>query len=944
MAGITFNIPSGLPLPDEPFVNLTASGASSSTASVNLEVDLALTSSGAAANAATVDFALLIQIPGTGENASSGTGSLDRVRDVTGSGASAADGTAALDRNRFLTASGASASDGLADVQIDLQAWGSNSSSGTVVLYEYGTTPAEVSLAKMVDPGTGNRHYLGIRATSSTGFLQLTLLQGSTTIQSWLLDASQTMDPLELLIDTSNADTITDYFDLHVRWQFFETLVPEVDEVYFLLPDGGLAATTTGDASSGSVQLGVVRYLTASGDTASEGSAFTGLLITTSASGPAASDGAAQLDITLDLTASGDSASAATVANGYFVDFAASGPTASTGTSDVTVDLAVDASGAGVAGGTAQLNLDQYHTASGDASADASVSLGLLLDLTASGPSSATGVATPKIDRYVTAAGPASSTASVNNSTIRWVSASGPTAGQPHAIFAYTTTIAEVTLGGIGQVPTDDQHFIFFRQVGNVTGGTLDITLLQGTTVIEAFTGIDARQTMDPLELLVDSANAANITNYSDLRIRWQFFDVFGVIEVDEVWMEIPSEGLIASAPTASDGSANLGVDLSLTSSGAATGSGGTAVLVVRGVTASGENSSDGTVDVTLNIALDASGNAATEGNATLGRNRFVTASGATASTAIASFQTIFIVVGGNASSGTAEVGVGHATGSNASTGSASITRVRYLDSFTGRQTSSGSAALIGTGQLSASSATASHGTCALDSSDFLTASGANASSGTATSSIPITASGATASSGSIIKLDSDDYLVASGATSSAASVYVGGVGNLITATGSNAEAGNIAWPIFLAATGDSASTGSILNADAITVEITASDANASEGTLTLNIIKPILITASGATAAIGNISLSSAIDLGTAASSVYVEVLVPFVASGDAIVEDLYVEILASIFVDDDPVILPDPDPDPDPEPIGNTKQAALQQYGSRSRRRATAVKRRVI
>lgn len=637
-----------------------------------------------------------------------------------------------------------------------LQARGSTASSGTAVLYEYATTPAEVSLGKMVDPGTGNRHYLGIRATSSTGFLQLTLLQGTTTIQSWLLDASQTMDPLELLIDTAKADTITDYFDLHVRWQFFETLVPEVDEAYFLLPDGGMVVATTGDASSGSAQLSVDKYLTASGDAASDGSAFPGLLITTTSSGPAASDGAAQLDLTLDLTASGDAASAATVANGYIVDFAASGPTAADGTSDVTVDYSLDAAGPSASEGSVDVFVDLALNASGPAASDGKASTSILLDLTGSGATSSAGTATPSVNKYVTASGPAASDGTVANSMIREVSASGPTADQPHVVFAYTTTIAEVALGGVGQVPTDDQHFIYFRQIGNVTGGTLDITLLQGTTVIEAFTGIDARQTMDPLGLLVDSANAASITDYSNLRVRWQFFDVFGVIEVDEVWMELPSEGLSASAPTASDGSVSLNV--------------------TSNVTASGGSASDGAAALAVSLDLTASGATAASGSiGFLEEDSYLTASG------------------GNASSGSIplllEDSYLTANGATATTGAVSI----EIDQ-----------------ELTASGAAASSGSMFTLTIDlFLTASGAAAASGSIAfleEDSYLTASGASAADG-FVNIELDIELVASGASSSFGVVNI--FTNEITASGATSSHGRAVFTIF-----------HVANASQIAVEI----------------------------------------------------------------------------------------------------------------------------
>ena len=132
----------------------------------------------------------------------------------------------------------------------------------------------------------------------------------------------------------------------------------------------------------------------------------------------------------------------------------------------------------------------------------------------------------------------------------------------------YTISMVELKLDPVSQPYMDEQHHLFMRWRWSTTDATgqYQVRLVQGTTVIHSF-GYSANFTSTTTDdLYIVPSSAANITDYSDLRVRiensatFPFTDVTTLFVYD-AWLEVPGT---TSAPTA-QGTLNVGGGLTAT-------------------------------------------------------------------------------------------------------------------------------------------------------------------------------------------------------------------------------------------------------------------------------------------------------------------------------------------------------------------------------------------
>ena len=122
-----------------------------------------------------------------------------------------------------------------------------------------------------------------------------------------------------------------------------------------------------------------------------------------------------------------------------------------------------------------------------------------------------------------------------------------------HAIPPKQTTVARISLAAGGTPPTRTLHAIKVR--ARVTGGngTIRAALYEGATNRSGDLESSALDgTLTVYALAIPDANAANITSYSDLEVRFWGYAGDGsaaTFEIDQLWLETPE----VTAPPPSD-------------------------------------------------------------------------------------------------------------------------------------------------------------------------------------------------------------------------------------------------------------------------------------------------------------------------------------------------------------------------------------------------------
>ena len=107
-----------------------------------------------------------------------------------------------------------------------------------------------------------------------------------------------------------------------------------------------------------------------------------------------------------------------------------------------------------------------------------------------------------------------------------------------------STSVARISLATGGTPPTRTQHSIKVRARVTSGSGTIKAALYEGATNrsgdLES-SSLDGTLTL--YTLAIPDANAANITSYSDLEIRFWGYAADGsaaVFEIDQIWLETP--------------------------------------------------------------------------------------------------------------------------------------------------------------------------------------------------------------------------------------------------------------------------------------------------------------------------------------------------------------------------------------------------------------------
>lgn len=119
------------------------------------------------------------------------------------------------------------------------------------------------------------------------------------------------------------------------------------------------------------------------------------------------------------------------------------------------------------------------------------------------------------------------------------------TAQATAAIADFVSTVAEVTIDAQSDPLDDSNHTVYLRAHVPTGTATIDVWLYEGTsTQIQTW-----QQALTNTETTYQFSvtNAASITDYADLRLRWQVIEDNGYLgtRVDELYLEAPSGGLI---------------------------------------------------------------------------------------------------------------------------------------------------------------------------------------------------------------------------------------------------------------------------------------------------------------------------------------------------------------------------------------------------------------
>lgn len=109
----------------------------------------------------------------------------------------------------------------------------------------------------------------------------------------------------------------------------------------------------------------------------------------------------------------------------------------------------------------------------------------------------------------------------------------------------FVSTVAEVTIDAQSDPLDDSNHTVYLRAHVPTGTATIDVWLYEGTsTQIQTW-----QQALTNTETTYQFSvtNAASITNYADLRLRWQVIEDSGYLgtRVDELYLEAPSGGQI---------------------------------------------------------------------------------------------------------------------------------------------------------------------------------------------------------------------------------------------------------------------------------------------------------------------------------------------------------------------------------------------------------------
>ena len=125
------------------------------------------------------------------------------------------------------------------------------------------------------------------------------------------------------------------------------------------------------------------------------------------------------------------------------------------------------------------------------------------------------------------------------------------------------TSYCEVKLGALTDPASSSGHTLYVRArvaSGDGPAENLSWGLYQGATTIEVTSATISRTTITDYSLTLGAAQANNITDYTDLRVRLVQWDISGGenINVYDVWMECP--GIDAAPITASTVAATIAV------------------------------------------------------------------------------------------------------------------------------------------------------------------------------------------------------------------------------------------------------------------------------------------------------------------------------------------------------------------------------------------------